>query len=110
MLDEDMRIFSVGFCPSSLWCPKWWRRFGDLFDFLGYLPQGIVGGFCRSEALQESLYAVFFLVLRSCLNSCVALFISLLLYLKPAVFNLSILSLWTLGSYGCGLGSVLSDF
>jgi hypothetical protein len=40
---------------------KWWRRFGDLFDFLGYLPQRIVSGVCWSEALQESLYAVVFL-------------------------------------------------
>jgi hypothetical protein len=49
-----MRFFSVVSCPGSLWCPKWWRRFGVLFDFLGYLPQRIIGEVCWSEALQES--------------------------------------------------------
>jgi hypothetical protein len=34
-----------------LWCPKWWRGFGDLFDFLGYLPQAIVAGVCCMYAV-----------------------------------------------------------
>jgi hypothetical protein len=59
--------------------------FGDLFDFLGYLPQRIVGGVCWSEPLHESLYAVVFLSVRSCLSSCVAVLSSLLLY---GVWNL----------------------
>jgi hypothetical protein len=58
---EGVSFFSVVFCPGSLWCPKWWRRFGNLFDFLGYLSQGIIGGICWSEALQERFYAAFFL-------------------------------------------------
>jgi hypothetical protein len=57
---EGVSFFSVVSSPSALWCHEW-RRFGDPFDFLGYLPQRIVGGVCRSEALQESLYAVIFL-------------------------------------------------
>jgi hypothetical protein len=39
MFGEGMSFFSVVSCPSYLWCPKWWRRLDDLFDFLGYLPQ-----------------------------------------------------------------------
>jgi hypothetical protein len=62
MFGEGVSFFSVVSWPGSLWCPKWWRRFGDPFDFLGYLPQRIVGGVCWSEALQESLYAVVFLI------------------------------------------------
>jgi hypothetical protein len=52
-----MSFFSVFSCTSSLW----WRIFGDLFDFLGYLPQRIVDRVCWSEALQENLYAVGFI-------------------------------------------------
>jgi hypothetical protein len=42
-------------------CDALSRKFGDLYDFLGYLPQRIVGAVFWSEALQESLYAVVFL-------------------------------------------------
>jgi hypothetical protein len=35
--------------------------FGDLFDFLRYLPQRIVSGVCWSEALQKNVYAVVFI-------------------------------------------------
>jgi hypothetical protein len=61
LFGEGTSFFSVVYCPGSLRYPKWWRRFDDLLDFLGYLPQGIVGGVCWSEALQENLYAVVFL-------------------------------------------------
>jgi hypothetical protein len=61
VIGEGVSFFSVVSCPGSLWRPKWWRRFGDLFDFLGYLLQRTVGGACWSEALQESLYDVVFL-------------------------------------------------
>jgi hypothetical protein len=58
---EGVSFFSVVSCPGSFRCSKWWRRFGDLCDFLGYLPQCLVGGVCWSEALQESFHAVVFL-------------------------------------------------
>jgi hypothetical protein len=75
---EGVSFFSVVSCPGSLWYPKWWRRFGDLFDFLGYIPQRIIGGVCWSEALQESLYAVVFLIVQE-LSSRVAVVSSFLL-------------------------------
>jgi hypothetical protein len=49
-------FFNVASCPSSLRCPKWWRRFLDLFNFLGRLPQGIVSGFCWCKTLQAFLF------------------------------------------------------
>jgi hypothetical protein len=78
VLGEGVRFFSVVSCPGSLWYPKWWKRFGDLFDFLGYLPQRIIGEVCWSEALQEVCMLSFSLVL-SCLSSHVALLSSRLL-------------------------------
>jgi hypothetical protein len=73
-----MCFFDVASCSSPLWCSKRWRRFLDLFCFLGLLPQGIVSGFCWREALQECLRSIF-LLLRSCLSSCVAVLSNLLL-------------------------------
>jgi hypothetical protein len=35
MFSESACFFDVASCPSSLCCPKWWRRFLDLFYFLG---------------------------------------------------------------------------
>jgi hypothetical protein len=56
-------FFRVVSCSDSLWCSKWWRRFGDLFDFLAYLPQRIIGGVCWSEALQVAFQPAHWIVL-----------------------------------------------
>jgi hypothetical protein len=53
-------FLNVASCPSSLRCPKWWRRFFDLFYFPGHLPQGIVSGFCWCKTLQECKDAIIF--------------------------------------------------
>jgi hypothetical protein len=58
VFSESVCFFDVASCPSSLWCPKWWRSFLDLFDFLGRLPQGIASGFCWCETLQECSDAI----------------------------------------------------
>jgi hypothetical protein len=68
-----VRLFGVVSFPSSLCCPKWRKKFGDLFYFHGYLPQRIVRGVCWNEALQEILYAVAFVGIEDFLNSCVTL-------------------------------------
>jgi hypothetical protein len=76
---EGVSFFSVVSCPGSWLCPKWWRKFGGVFDFLGYLPQRIIGGVCWSESLQEVCMLSFFLVLRSCSSFHVAVMSNLLL-------------------------------
>jgi hypothetical protein len=57
VFSESMCFFDVVSCPSSLWCPKWWRRFLGLFYFLGRPPQRIVSGFCWCETLQKCFNA-----------------------------------------------------
>jgi hypothetical protein len=42
---KDVCFLDVASYPSSLRCPKLWRRFLDLFYFLGHLPQEIVSRF-----------------------------------------------------------------
>jgi hypothetical protein len=53
-------FFDVAARPSSLKCSKWWKRFRDMFNFFGPLPQGIVCRFRWCKTLQECLDAIVF--------------------------------------------------
>jgi hypothetical protein len=63
--------------PCSLRCPNWWRRFCDLFYFVGRLTHGIVSGFCCCKTLQEC-----------CLSSCVDASSNLLVFVLVIGANL----------------------
>jgi hypothetical protein len=78
---ESASFFNVVPCSESLRYLKWWRRFDDLFHFLGYLSQGIVGGVWWSDVflgIELFKFPCYFSALSSycccaiCSNSCMS--------------------------------------